>query len=285
MAATGWQVPTSYDRLEDGATHRSADPAYGIRRLNGFIKEVLFTNAIREVHSRPIRIVDLACGRGGDIGRFSRAVGGSFEYVGVDVSANQIAAARAREKAGYWPPGVSTKWTVADAFDPKAVAEVASMANPSFNVVSIQMALHYAAESKERMSNALGNAAALCAPGGVLIITTTDWKHMIDYATLGSDAATEGDVCTVKILDWADKGEFGVKVRDIDAYKKNTESSGIIRGFSLFSTGAILAQGPRGRPGVSHRRALLPVIQRDDARPGLRAAHVDEHGRLPRRGD
>lgn len=176
------------------------------------MQELLFTNTVRDLAagSRKLRIVDLACGRGGDVGRFSRAVGSAFEYFGVDVSANQITAARAREKAGYWPSCTTTRWAVADAFDPKAVAEIAP--GPQFDIVSIQMALHYAAESEARMANALDNAAALCAPGGALIITTTDWRHLIAYATLGSDFATDDDICTVKVLDWADKGEFGVKV-------------------------------------------------------------------------
>lgn len=133
-------------------------------------QELIFGAAIRDtlLHNPP-RIVDLACGRGGDIGRFARAIGKPFDYVGIDVSANQISAARIREKNGDWP--AATRWAVADAFGPETISAIASMGCGSqFDVVSIQMALHYAAESEARMASAIDNAAALCKPGAAVVV-------------------------------------------------------------------------------------------------------------------
>lgn len=214
---TGWQVPSHYDTLaEDSVRQRQEDAIAGVRVLNGFAKGLLIREAVNAVKSDAVCVVDLACGRGGDVGRFTRAAGDRpLTYVGLDGSANQITAARAREASGNWrlPAQSRLAWAVCDCFGPDAVRAARAIGPARHHVVSIQMAIHYAAESRARMEAALDNVAALCAPGGVLAITTTDWERVVAHATLAADGdAAATDVCSVTLqLPWHD--EFGAKVR------------------------------------------------------------------------
>jgi len=205
MASAGWQVPTSYDRLKDeSAAARISDPTFGVRKLNGFGKELLFRCAFdllcgNAERRPPLRIVDLACGRGGDVGRISRAYGEGVPvlYTGMDLSANQIQAARERTAKGGMraPEGSKFVWMVGDAFAPRVLDDIK---RKDFDVVSIQMALHYAAASEERMAAAIDNIAGLCRPGGVVVLTTTDWKPLLSFATLEADETSAvDDICQV----------------------------------------------------------------------------------------
>ena len=221
----GWQVPSHYERVaEDTAAQRSTDATGGVRVLNGFGKELLIREALASVERDPsseARVVDLAAGRGGDVGRFARtctAAGRSLTYVGLDVSAHQIAAARKREASASWalPPGSRLAWGVTDCFAPAAVEVARNLGPPEYDVVSCQMALHYAAQTEERMAAALDNCAALCAPGGTLAVTTTDWERIIRYATAedGDEAAPQSELCSVSLeLPWPDQGAFGCGYR------------------------------------------------------------------------
>ena len=64
------------------------------------------------------------------------------------------------------------------------------------------------------MEAAIDNIDALCASGGVLALTTTDWERVVAHATLSADGdAVHADVCSVTLqLPWRDE-EFGAGVR------------------------------------------------------------------------
>ena len=184
------------------------------------MQELLIREALAAAESSShgaVRIVDLAAGRGGDVGRFARTCAAArrpVTYVGMDVSAHQIAAARKREASGSWalPAGSATAWGVVDCFAPAAVEVARNLGPPQYDIVSCQMALHYAAQSEARMSEALDTCAALCAPGGTLAITTTDWERIIQFATSedGDEAVPRNELCTVELaLPWPEEGAFG----------------------------------------------------------------------------
>lgn len=108
-------------RPEVGKTAREASPIIGLKNFNNWIKAVLIAKfarpAIHETNSRTeglefvgarrrpkytARILDLGCGKGGDLGKWAKAeIAG---YVGVDIADVSIDQARGRYMEGRRKP-------------------------------------------------------------------------------------------------------------------------------------------------------------------------------------
>ena len=100
-------------RPEVGTREREHSPIFGLKSFNNWIKAVMIAKfarpAIKETNSRPeevklfgakrrpkylARVLDLGCGKGGDLGKWAKAE--IAQYVGVDIADISIEQARSR---------------------------------------------------------------------------------------------------------------------------------------------------------------------------------------------
>ncbi len=156
--------------------------------------------------SSPLRVLDLACGRGGDFKKW--ALQGADVYVGVDVSPQSVLECRARAEESRRRTGrprvalVLTR-SMLDEDLPDAVARALAAATgeggggegspPVFDVISIQFALHYGCGSEADLAKMLRNVGRLLAPeGGTLLATSIDARclrhHLLQQQQQDGDA-------------------------------------------------------------------------------------------------
>jgi mRNA (guanine-N7-)-methyltransferase len=100
-------------RPEVGTREREYSPIFGLKSFNNWIKAVMIAKfarpAIKETNSRPeevklfgtkrrpkylARVLDLGCGKGGDLGKWAKAE--IAQYVGVDIADVSVEQARSR---------------------------------------------------------------------------------------------------------------------------------------------------------------------------------------------
>lgn len=149
---------------------REASPIIHLKKLHNWIKAVLIGMHVRRGNS----VLDVACGKGGDLAKWQKAE--VKQYVGVDVveSSLQQAWKRYTELKGV-NGGFAATFICADCFAESMRALVAGHAPlGGFDICSCQFALHYSWSSMARARAALANVAALLKPGGHFIGTMPD---------------------------------------------------------------------------------------------------------------
>ena len=185
-------VADHYSKRENQLrVQRDRSPIIHLKKLNNWVKSMLIRS-----HTPPgARVLDLACGKGGDFAKWSRA--NISYYVGIDVAFGSIEDARLRyngdteERAdadaghdgGNGRPShrrmLSFPATLAcgDCFGVSLEHELSRFG--PFDIVSCQFALHYSFETQARARMGLKNISSLLKPGGVLIGTTPDANVLV----------------------------------------------------------------------------------------------------------
>lgn len=183
-----------------------------MRNFHNFAKSVLIARHVSELRQQmldvgdegpvPISVLDLCCGRGGDLKKFANC--GVTEYCGADVSGPSLEelAARVeslarnapRAKHGALGQGLALKevslvrtdcWQVrlAPALDAggahHATARLPGLNQAWFHLTSSQMACHYAFESRESADMMLRNASERLCSGGYFICTIPDASQIV----------------------------------------------------------------------------------------------------------
>ncbi|SCV67015.1 BQ2448_5661 [Microbotryum intermedium] len=147
-----------------GRQVRTASPIIGLKNFNNWIKSVLINRYGRpqpnpsnsHLFDRGVwrgdwKVMDMCCGKGGDLMKWSKA--GVKDYYGLDVA------------------GVST-----DIFQ---ILEPAQL-DPLFDVVSMQFCMHYAFESSDKARQMLKNVADSLRVGGTFLGTIPDSDKLMD---------------------------------------------------------------------------------------------------------
>lgn len=140
-----------------------------------------------------LRVLDLACGRGGDVKKW--VLKGAEVYVGVDVSPQSVLECRARAEESRRRGGrprvalVLTRSMLEEDLPDVVARALAAAATgggqqgnngnegpaPVFDVISIQFAVHYGCGSEADLSRLLRTVDRLLAPeGGTLLLTSID---------------------------------------------------------------------------------------------------------------
>lgn len=128
-----------------------------IRKFNNFIKSVLIKNNTKIDQS----VLDIGCGKGGDIKKFANA--GIYEYWGMDISESSIKEAESRCRRSNYR--FRTKFFVQDCYNQPLGLE------KQFDVISIQFSFHYAFFSKETLLISLKSIFDHLKEGGKVICT------------------------------------------------------------------------------------------------------------------
>ncbi|GJN88805.1 hypothetical protein Rhopal_001776-T1 [Rhodotorula paludigena] len=168
---------------------RRDSPIIGLKKFNNWIKSVLIAKFGRREDARDqprVRVLDLGCGKGGDLPKWAKA--GTEEYVGVDIAAVSVEQARQRWQNMRGPRFPATFFTL-DCFE-SSVEEILppdSVMFP-FDVVSMQFCMHYAFESEHKVRTLLENVTRYLRPGGVFVGTIPDAKNLFDHLDNNTEA-------------------------------------------------------------------------------------------------
>ncbi|XP_028094368.1 mRNA cap guanine-N7 methyltransferase 1-like [Camellia sinensis] len=164
-------------RTNQTLEEREASPIIHLKKLNNWIKSVLIQLYAR----RGDAVVDLACGKGGDLIKWDKAKIGY--YVGIDIAEGSIEDCRARYNGDADHHQRRKKFTFparlicGDCYEVR-LDKVLEEDAP-FDVCSSQFALHYSWSTEARARRALANVSALLRPGGICIGTMPDANVII----------------------------------------------------------------------------------------------------------
>jgi mRNA (guanine-N7-)-methyltransferase len=224
-----------YSKLTRTLETRADSRLYHMRAFNGWVKgtQIQELNPQTSVKipnqgkrkqnqtltNQPLRVLDLACGKGGDLGKWTMHSRGIANYVGIDVARGSLvdAAIRARKMTtkflqqkcvftcadlGSDVPGryKSSKskhlqklssWSLANESknlqslktDPVFKMERGGgiSLEDKFDVVSIQFAIHYMMQTRRRARRFFQTVAQLLEVGGNLIATTIDARVVMGH--------------------------------------------------------------------------------------------------------
>lgn len=134
---------------------------------------------------KPLLVLDIGCGKGGDLGKWEKAPQQVGLYVGLDPAETSVDQARDRWKSSARGrrPRFDARFGVKDCFgewigDVPIVQEVGIDPQPGsvnrwreggFDVVAMMFTLHYSFESQEKVEMMLRNVAGALKKGGRLI--------------------------------------------------------------------------------------------------------------------
>jgi mRNA (guanine-N7-)-methyltransferase len=182
---------------ERGREWRSTESQIkGLRSLNNWIKSTLIQKfSAPEVRSpQGMAVLDMACGKGGDLGKWEKAPVVPSIYVGCDIADVSIEQAKQRyndsqRRNRHKRPGhMHAEFYVHDTFG-KSLSDIpvinqigfnpnagpgphviqGGMMSGGFDVVSMMFALHYSFESEELARGMLRNVAGALKKGGKFI--------------------------------------------------------------------------------------------------------------------
>jgi mRNA (guanine-N7-)-methyltransferase len=159
------------NRDQQSNAQRQLSPIYHLRCLNNWVKSSLISEYVRERD----RVLDYACGKGGDLTKYRKAKVGS--YVGVDIALESVRRdATERYNSGDYP--FPATFIAGDGFAVDLLEE-GKLEPRGFDVVSCQFAIHYSWSTEERARRSFRNVAKLLRPGGYFIGTTVDANVLV----------------------------------------------------------------------------------------------------------
>nr|GMC55229.1 mRNA cap guanine-N7 methyltransferase 1 [Ipomoea batatas] len=164
-------------RTNQTLEEREASPIIHLKKLNNWIKSVL----IQLYTKRGDVVLDLACGKGGDLIKWDKAK--ISYYVGIDIAEGSIEDCRTRyngeadhhqrRKKFSFP----ARLICGDCFEVQLDRALAD--DMPFDIISCQFAMHYSWSTEARARRALANVSALLRPGGIFIGTMPDANVII----------------------------------------------------------------------------------------------------------
>lgn len=225
-----------YSGLTRSLDTRADSRLFHMRNFNGWIKATLIAELDPDTSSTsrvitgviggkkrsrtsPLRVLDLACGKGGDLGKWTMHHRKIENYVGIDVARGSLvdAAKRARQMCNKKNSSLLRKcaFTLADLGEDvpgrkrnRSVVEMQKLPTWSlqiessdegnsepiflpkkgggiaetdkFDVVSIQFAIHYMMSTRKRARRFFHTVSSLLEIGGNLIATTIDARVVIE---------------------------------------------------------------------------------------------------------
>ena len=221
-----------YSGLVRSLATRDQSRIFHMRAFNGWVKatQIAELNPRSSVASKKgklpgLRVLDLACGKGGDLGKWTLHPRGIRNYVGIDVARGSLkdAAIRARKMSkqlggratftcadlGFDVPGLPKGKTIqkllswslesepkGETAEPKFEAVIGGGLTPNdrFDVVSVQFAIHYMMSTRKRAVRFFQTVSNLLDVGGNLAFTTIDARVVVSHImNLGMDLHFDDD--------------------------------------------------------------------------------------------
>ncbi|EPY28546.1 mRNA (guanine-N7-)-methyltransferase [Strigomonas culicis] len=194
----------SYDAVAKSRSGDLSSKDVPFRHFNNYVKKYLIQYALdglraSQLSMKSISVLDLASGRGGDVGKWlfmqsppvqSKASDALriSQYECYDISPDSISEAKGRYQKMKGQSQCTANFYVADCFS-DVFLSTDLPTNPfygKFGVVSIQFALHYACFSKERVQELLEVIAQSLDTNGFFIATTVNPYELSSRVKTGS---------------------------------------------------------------------------------------------------
>ena len=188
-------------RQNQNLEQRKQSPIYNLRCLNNFVKSTL----IQTVTKKKDRVMDLACGKGGDLGKFKKAEIGY--YCGIDIALESVRrdAIQRYNKGDYTFPAT---FIAGDAFVHDLEDVLGENVKGLFDVVSCQFAIHYSFSTEKRARKAFENISKALRPGGHFVGTTVDSNVLVRKLRQTDGLLFGNDVIEVNFDEKHSKKEF-----------------------------------------------------------------------------
>jgi mRNA (guanine-N7-)-methyltransferase len=171
-------VASAYDSLKDvGVEGRKQSNLLHLKNFNNWIKATLISNF---VPSSAKKVLDLACGKLGDLKKWY--LNNISTYCGIDISKTGIFDARNRfneMNSKVFGNRMKAKLARVDLGCTNLFKEQIIHEKETFDVISIQFALHYLFQSETRALTFFQNIAKLLPPGGIFLGTIPDANVLI----------------------------------------------------------------------------------------------------------
>ncbi|CAG8696119.1 17005_t:CDS:2 [Cetraspora pellucida] len=162
------RVREHYNEKPDvGVEKRNESTILFLKNFNNWIKSVIIGKYVGANST----VLDIGCGKGGDLlkwkaAKISALVGLDLSDVSIDHAKNRWENLNIRDK---YP----AEFHVLDCFS-NPITSISSIKNKKFDVVSMQLCLHYSFETENKARMALINASSNLKEGGLFIGTVTD---------------------------------------------------------------------------------------------------------------
>ena len=204
-----------YSSLKRDAQSRTESWLYHLRCGNNWVKASLIRSALLRVKAERgldhVSILDLACGKCADVGKFTRSASDAgmtiSKYVGADIARGSLDDAVERLSSfdgGNFPATLACAdlgsasmhaaplevWTSTTGWSERPLGSVRA------DLVSMQFALHYMFATRERASTFFADVSASMSEGAYFIATTVDASALVQHLLVRGEAiqsALDGD--------------------------------------------------------------------------------------------
>ncbi|XP_036177848.1 mRNA cap guanine-N7 methyltransferase isoform X1 [Myotis myotis] len=209
-------VAAHYNELQEvGLEKRSQSRIFYLRNFNNWMKSILigeFLEKLRQKKTRDITVLDLGCGKGGDLlkwkkGRINKLVCTDIADVSVKQCQQRYEDMKNRRDNEYifnaeFITADCSKELLIDKFrDPEM----------RFDICSCQFVCHYSFESYDQADMMLRNACERLSPGGYFIGTTPNSFELIRRLEASETESFGNEIYTVKFQKKGDYPLFGCK--------------------------------------------------------------------------
>uniref|UniRef100_A0A1A8P2Q7 mRNA cap guanine-N(7) methyltransferase n=1 Tax=Nothobranchius rachovii TaxID=451742 RepID=A0A1A8P2Q7_9TELE len=181
----GVKVASHYNKLQEvGLEVRSQSRIFYMRNFNNWVKSVLIGEMLERVRgagSRNVSVLDLGCGKGGDLLKWRR--GGINHLVCADIAGVSVEQCQSRyedmKRKSYNNEKIfSAQFITADC-SAEVLSEKLDDPQLMFDICSCQFVYHYSFESEQKADMMLRNACERLKPGGFFIGTTPDAYELV----------------------------------------------------------------------------------------------------------
>ncbi|XP_046961581.1 mRNA cap guanine-N7 methyltransferase [Vanessa cardui] len=197
-------VAAHYNHLEEkGLKERFNSPIFYLRNFNNWVKSVLIqehTDKIREKdYGRPLRILDICCGKGGDLSKWQKArvehvIFADIAEISIQQCKTRYEDLRRRLGRLYTAEFIATdctKDTLRDKYKDPSI---------KFDIASCQFGLHYSFESLGQARRMLSNISECLKPDGFFFGTIPDAYEIITRSKKSPDASFGNRIFNIKLL-------------------------------------------------------------------------------------
>ncbi|XP_047238919.1 mRNA cap guanine-N7 methyltransferase [Girardinichthys multiradiatus] len=178
-------VASHYNTLQEvGLAARSQSRIFYMRNFNNWLKSVLIGEILEQARgtgSRPVYVLDLGCGKGGDLLKWRR--GGISHLVCADIAEVSVEQCQSRyedmKRKSHAKEKIFSAQFIAADCSKEVLSEKLDDPELMFDICSSQFVYHYSFESEQKADMMLRNACERLKPGGFFIGTTPDAYELV----------------------------------------------------------------------------------------------------------